>query len=77
MVIEKREEMLSLNSVRCIAILLTTECETAGIIKSTGLVRETEGLKKSQEELILGILKCLGYFTTFSTTQCAEQVINK
>lgn len=74
MVTEKREEMLSLNSVRCIAILLTTECETAGIIKSTTPTRETDGLRKSQEELITGILKCLGYFTTHSTAQCAEQV---
>lgn len=75
MVTDKRDEMLSLNAVRCVAILLTIECETAGIIKSTGPVRETEGLKKSQEELITGILKCLGYFTTYSTAQCAEQVI--
>ncbi|CAB3261567.1 unnamed protein product [Arctia plantaginis] len=74
MVTDKRDEMLSLNAVRCIAILLTTECETAGIIKSTVPVRETEGLKKSQEELILGILKCLGYFTTYSTAHCAEQI---
>ncbi|XP_047029859.1 armadillo repeat-containing protein 5 [Helicoverpa zea] len=74
MVTEKREEMLSLNSVRCIAILLTTECETAGIIKSTGPIREADGLRKSQEELISGILKCLGYFTTHSTIQCAEQI---
>ncbi|KAF9421142.1 hypothetical protein HW555_002854 [Spodoptera exigua] len=74
MVNEKREEMLSLNSVRCIAILLTTECETAGIIKSTTIARESEGLRKSQEELITGILKCLGYFTTHSTAQCAEQI---
>ncbi|XP_075977580.1 BTB/POZ domain-containing protein Rnb isoform X2 [Anticarsia gemmatalis] len=74
MVTDKREEMLGLNSVRCIAILLTTECETAGIIKSTGPVREADVLKKSQEELIIGILKCLGYFTTHSTAQCAEQI---
>ncbi|CAH0585629.1 unnamed protein product [Chrysodeixis includens] len=74
MVSEQREEMLALNSVRCIAILLTTECETAGIIKSTNPVRDTDGLRKSQEELITGILKCLGYFTTHSTAQCAEQI---
>ncbi|XP_022838097.1 armadillo repeat-containing protein 5 [Spodoptera litura] len=74
MVNEKRDEMLSLNSVRCIAILLTTECEAAGIIKSTTPVRESDGLRKSQEELITGILKCLGYFTTHSTAQCAEQI---
>ena len=74
MVTEKRDEMLSLNSVRCIAVLLTTECETAGIIKTTTPGREAEGLRKSQEELMTGILKCLGYFTTHSTAQCAEQV---
>lgn len=74
MVSEKRDEMVSLNSVRCIAILLTTECETAGIIKSTNPPRDSEGLRKSQEELITGILKCLGYFTTHSSPQCAEQV---
>lgn len=76
MVVDKRDEMLSQNAVRCVAILLTTECETAGIIKSTNnALRETDGLRKSQEELITGILKCLGYFTTHSSIQCAEQVI--
>lgn len=74
MVTEKREEMLGLNAVRCIAILLTTECESAGIIKSSN-TKESDGLRKSQEELITGILKCLGYFTTHCTSQCAEQVI--
>lgn len=75
MVQEKRDEMLSLNAVRCIAILLTTECETAGIIKSTcNPCKEGEGLRKSQEELICGILKCLGYFTTHASVLCAEQV---
>lgn len=74
MVTDKRDEMLSLNAVRCIAILLTTECETAGIIKVTAALREADVLKKSQEELIIGILKCLGYFTTHSTAQCAEQI---
>lgn len=74
MVLDKREEMLHLNSVRCIAILLTTECEMAGILKSANPLKETTELRKSQEELISGILKCLGYFTTHTTTQCAEQV---
>lgn len=74
MVLDKREEMLSLNSVRCIAILLTNECESAGILKCTNPMKETTELRKSQEELISGILKCLGYFTTHTTTQCAEQV---
>ncbi|XP_060803453.1 armadillo repeat-containing protein 5 isoform X1 [Amyelois transitella] len=74
MVIDKREEMLALNAVRCIAILVTTECESAGIIKSTNPARETEGFRKSQEELVIGILKCLGYFTTHATAQCAEQI---
>lgn len=73
MVIDKRDEMLSLNAVRCVAILLTTECESAGIIKSTA-AKENVSPRKSQEELITGILKCLGYFTTHSTSQCAEQV---
>lgn len=76
MVVDKRDEMLSQNAVRCVAILLTTECETAGIIKSANnALRETDGIRKSQEELITGILKCLGYFTTHSSIQCAEQVI--
>ncbi|KAL0883062.1 hypothetical protein ABMA27_016532 [Loxostege sticticalis] len=75
MVVDKRDEMLSQNAVRCVAILLTTECETAGIIKSTNnALKETDGLRKSQEELITGILKCLGYFTTHSSIQCAEQI---
>ncbi|XP_073956979.1 BTB/POZ domain-containing protein Rnb isoform X2 [Choristoneura fumiferana] len=75
MVQEKRDEMLSLNAVRCIAILLTTECETAGVIKSTcNSSKEGEGLRKSQEELICGILKCLGYFTTHASVLCAEQI---
>ncbi|XP_031765935.2 armadillo repeat-containing protein 5 isoform X2 [Galleria mellonella] len=74
MIVDKREEMLSVNAVRCVAILLTTECESAGIIKSTNPNRETEGIRKSQEELIVGILKCLGYFTTHATLQCAEQI---
>ncbi|XP_048478636.1 armadillo repeat-containing protein 5 [Plutella xylostella] len=73
MVTEKREEMLGLNAVRCIAILLTTECGSAGIIKSSN-TKESDGLRKSQEELITGILKCLGYFTTHCTSQCAEQL---
>lgn len=71
---DKREEMLSVNSVRCIAILLTTECELAGILKSDKPQNEHSELRKSQEELISGILKCLGSFTTHVTTQCAEQV---
>lgn len=73
MVLEKRNEMLNFNAVRCVTILMTTECELAGIIKSTS-TKEVEGLRKSQEELVNGILKCLGYFTTHSTVQCAEQV---
>lgn len=74
MVAEKREEMLSLNAVRCIAILLTVQCESVGIIKSSNPEKETEELKKSDEELIIGILKCLGYFTTYLNPHCAEQV---
>ncbi|RVE50863.1 hypothetical protein evm_004430 [Chilo suppressalis] len=72
----KRDEMLAQNTVHIIAILLTTECETAGIIKSSSksTVEETDGLRKSQEELIIGILKCLGYFTTYSSVSCAEQI---
>ncbi|KAI5637273.1 BTB/POZ domain-containing protein [Phthorimaea operculella] len=74
MVTDKREEMLGLNAVRCIAILLTTECESAGLLKTANPVKEHEVLRKSQEELITGILKCLGYFTTHSTAACAEQI---
>lgn len=74
MVTDKRDEMLSLNTVRCVAILLTTECESAGIIKSANSTKESDGLRKSQEELITGILKCLGYFTTYTASLCAEQV---
>ncbi|XP_049873107.1 armadillo repeat-containing protein 5 [Pectinophora gossypiella] len=74
MVIDKREEMLSLNAVRCITILLTTECESAGIIKTAAATKASDGLRKSQEELITGILKCLGYFTTHATASCAEQL---
>lgn len=66
--------MLSLNAIRCISILLTTECENMGIIKSTTVDREIEEPKKSQEELISSILKCLGYFTTYPVPNCAEQV---
>lgn len=73
MVVDKRQEMLNLNSVCCIAILLTNECESAGILKSANPQKETE-LRKSQEELISGILKCFGYFTTHATTLCAVQV---
>lgn len=77
MVVDKREEMLAQNAVRSIAILITTECELAGIIKSANnALREGEGFRKSQEELITGILKCLGYFTTHSSNQCAEQVLD-
>lgn len=77
MVTDRREEMLELNTVRCIAILLTTECESAGILKPNPHrdVPSEKELRKSQEELIIGILKCLGYFTTHATTQCGEQVI--
>lgn len=74
MVTDKRDEMLSLNAVRCIAILLTVECESAGIIKSSSSSKETDGLRKSQEELVIGILKCIGFFTTHPTLQCAEQI---
>lgn len=76
MITEKREEMLSINTVRCIAILLTTECEST-IINSTDphkKLEKKETLKKSQEELITSILKCIGYFTTHATVPCAEQV---
>jgi hypothetical protein len=68
--------MLALNAVRCVAVLLTTECENGGIIKpsSNQAIKESDGLRKSQEELITGILKCLGYFTTHSSIPCAEQV---
>ncbi|KAJ0176554.1 hypothetical protein K1T71_007733 [Dendrolimus kikuchii] len=74
MITEKRDEMLSLNAVRCVAILLTTECEAAGVIKTTNPQKEYDGLRKSQEELISGILKCVGYFTIHATIQSAEQI---
>ncbi|XP_026499690.1 armadillo repeat-containing protein 5 isoform X1 [Vanessa tameamea] len=72
MVKDKRNEMLSLNAVRCISALLSTECEKKGIIKSVH--REKEEPKKSQEELINAILKCMGHFTTYSVVDCAEQI---
>ncbi|CAK1551154.1 unnamed protein product [Leptosia nina] len=71
---DKRDEMLSMSVVRCIAILLTTECESIGLIKSTTLDRIIIEPSKSQEELIVGILKCLGHFTTYSTSKCAKQL---
>ncbi|KAL4715456.1 hypothetical protein ACJJTC_015359 [Scirpophaga incertulas] len=72
---DKRDEMLTLNAVGCIALLLTNECETAGIIKSsTNMSKDSEGFRKSQEELISGILKCIGYFTIHTTIRCAEQI---
>ncbi|XP_022117785.2 armadillo repeat-containing protein 5 isoform X1 [Pieris rapae] len=74
MIADKRDEMLSLNVARCVAILLTTECESIGIIKSTNLDNVIMEPGRSQEELIIGILKCLGYFTTYSIPQCAEQL---
>lgn len=76
MVTDKREEMLSVNAVKCVAVLLTVQCESAGILDSPNPISEVEELGKSQEELINGILKCLGYFTTYSNKQCAEQVLN-
>ncbi|XP_045536642.1 armadillo repeat-containing protein 5 [Papilio machaon] len=74
MVTDKRDEMLSVNAVRCITVLLTAQCESAGIIESPNPTNEIDELKKSHEELINGILKCLGYFTTYSNPQCAEQI---
>ncbi|XP_047503466.1 armadillo repeat-containing protein 5 isoform X3 [Pieris napi] len=74
MITDKRDEMLSLNVARCVAILLTTECESIGLIKSTNLDNVIMEPGRSQEELIIGILKCLGYFTTYSIPQCAEQL---
>ncbi|KPJ08530.1 Armadillo repeat-containing protein 5 [Papilio machaon] len=74
MVTDKRDEMLSVNAVRCITVLLTAQCESAGIIESPNPTNEVDELKKSHEELINGILKCLGYFTTYSNPQCAEQI---
>ncbi|CAH2096098.1 unnamed protein product [Euphydryas editha] len=74
MIKEKRNEMLNLNAVRCVSVLLTTECESIGIIKSTNVDREIQEPKKSQEELINAILKCLGYFTTYPISNCAEQI---
>ncbi|XP_013145321.1 PREDICTED: armadillo repeat-containing protein 5 isoform X2 [Papilio polytes] len=74
MVTDKREEMLSVNAVKCVAVLLTVQCESAGILDSPNPISEVEELGKSQEELINGILKCLGYFTTYSNKQCAEQI---
>ncbi|XP_034832431.1 armadillo repeat-containing protein 5 [Maniola hyperantus] len=73
MVKDKRSEMLSLNAVRSVSILLTTECESMGIIKST-TNKEIADPKKSQEDLIGGILKCLGYFTTYPVASCAQQI---
>lgn len=75
MITDKRDEMLSLNVVRCVTILLTTECESIGLIKSTNLNNIILEPGRSKEELIIGILKCLGYFTTYSIPKCAEQVI--
>lgn len=76
MVNDKRDEMLAQNCVRVIAILMTTECEAAGIIKSSSnpTGKESDGFRKSQEELITGILKCLGYFTTYTNVLCSEQI---
>ncbi|CAG5048003.1 unnamed protein product, partial [Parnassius apollo] len=74
MVTDKRDEMLSLNAVRCIVILLIMQCESVGIMKSSNPEKELEELKRSQEELITGILKCLGYFTTYANPHCAEQI---
>ncbi|XP_013165016.1 PREDICTED: armadillo repeat-containing protein 5 isoform X2 [Papilio xuthus] len=74
MVTDKREEMLSVNAVRCITVLLTVQCESAGIIESSNPTSDVEELKKSHEELINGILKCLGYFTTYTNPQCFEQI---
>lgn len=74
MIKDKRKEMLNVNAIRCISILLTTECENMGIIKSSTVEKEVEDPKKSQEELINSILKCLGYFTTYPVSTCAEQV---
>lgn len=75
MVIDKRDEMLGLNAVRIVSVLLTVECESAGIIKSSNQDKVADRPKKSQEELITGILKCLGYFTTYANPHCAEQVL--
>ncbi|CAH2262845.1 jg9219 [Pararge aegeria aegeria] len=73
MVKDKRDEMLRLHAVQSVSILLTTECESIGIIKSsTG--KEIEDPKRSQDDLIVGILKCLGYFTTYLVGNCAEQI---
>ncbi|KPI95601.1 Armadillo repeat-containing protein 5 [Papilio xuthus] len=52
MVTDKREEMLSVNAVRCITVLLTVQCESAGIIESSNPTSDVEELKKSHEELI-------------------------
>lgn len=73
-VIDKRDEMLYLNAVKCVAQLMITECESTGVIKSEDNVNEFEGFRKSREELLIGILKCLGFFTIHTTPHCAEQV---
>ncbi|XP_052741286.1 armadillo repeat-containing protein 5 isoform X2 [Bicyclus anynana] len=73
MVKDKRDEMLKLNAVRVVSMLLTTECETMGLIKSD-TDKDADSPKKSQEELVTGILKCLGYFTTYPVGNCAEQI---
>ncbi|XP_041979106.1 uncharacterized protein LOC121733072 [Aricia agestis] len=73
----RRHEMLSIHTVFCISQLLYAECQSMGLIKpeSAERVQEVEqNPRKSQQELISGILKCMGYFSTCQMQTCVNQI---
>ncbi|XP_050679997.1 uncharacterized protein LOC126975926 [Leptidea sinapis] len=74
MITNKRDEMLGFNVVHCVTLLLISLCESIGLITSLCKSIPEGGPTRSQEELISGILKCLGYFTTYSIPECAQQL---
>lgn len=71
---EKRNEMISMNAIRCVAVLMTSECEIMGYIKSSDSDSDVEEPSRLQEDFMGGILKCIWSFTSHPVASCAEQV---
>ncbi|CAG9561823.1 unnamed protein product [Danaus chrysippus] len=70
----KRNEMISMNAIRCIAILMTSECEIMGYIKSSDSDNDVDEPTRLQMDFMGGILKCIWTFTSHPVSSCAEQI---
>ncbi|XP_061383636.1 uncharacterized protein LOC116769953 isoform X2 [Danaus plexippus] len=66
--------MISMNAIRCVAVLMTSECEIMGYIKSSDSDSDVEEPSRLQEDFMGGILKCIWSFTSHPVASCAEQI---